>query len=166
MLCHVSTPFTILIFYASATFYSDVSGLACAPDFLSGRRFFDAMSGPTWYINSTAYGHADFMNTEIYQVVEVFQLYPQLYFALPLQQLFKKERDLCGNNPKSPKKEYKQFVGGQTVSFMNAVLDPMNSCHLFDNLEASGILGIETENDYAANGWQRCSALRCERVPV
>lgn len=37
-------------------------GLACAPEELSGKRFFDAMTGPTWYVNATAYGHIDLMD--------------------------------------------------------------------------------------------------------
>ena len=38
------------------------AGIACAPEELSGRRFFDAMTGPTWYVNATLYGHADLMD--------------------------------------------------------------------------------------------------------
>lgn len=125
---------------------SPVTGVACAPDFLSGRRFFDAMSGPAWYINATDYGHADFMDSGAQKLVE--------------------ENDFCGNNPKTPKKEYNQFVGGQVVSFLKAVLDPVDNCYLFENLERSGTLGIETVNDYADNGWARCTALRCQRVPA
>ena len=53
-------------------FYIDVSGGACAPEKLSGPRFFDAMTGPTWYINTTAFGHGDILDAPYEQIVEVY----------------------------------------------------------------------------------------------
>ena len=34
----------------------------CAPANISNMRFFNALSGPTWYLNFTAYGHADLLD--------------------------------------------------------------------------------------------------------
>jgi hypothetical protein len=36
---------------------------------------------------------------------------------------------------------------------------------LFDYLETSGHVGVNTENDYASNGWQRCTPLQCVLTP-
>lgn len=44
---------------------------------------------------------------------------------------------------------------------MHGIMDPINNCYLFDHLETSGLAGIQTENDYASNGWERCTPLYC-----
>ena len=36
----------------------------CAPDNVSNLHFYDALSGPKWYINFVHYGHIDFYNPE------------------------------------------------------------------------------------------------------
>lgn len=35
---------------------------ACAAANVSNLRFYDAMSGPKWFLNITKYGHVDFFN--------------------------------------------------------------------------------------------------------
>lgn len=35
---------------------------ACAPNNMSNMRFFNAMSGPKWFLNVSKYGHVDFYN--------------------------------------------------------------------------------------------------------
>ena len=35
---------------------------ACAPEKLSNLRFYDAFTGPTWFMNITNYGHADILD--------------------------------------------------------------------------------------------------------
>uniref|UniRef100_A0A0P6DNC3 Arylacetamide deacetylase n=1 Tax=Daphnia magna TaxID=35525 RepID=A0A0P6DNC3_9CRUS len=120
-------------------------GLACAPEELSGRRFFDAMTGPTWYVNATAYGHADLMDPIYVELNEVTQF--------------------CPSDPNVPKEEYIQFLTGEIISFMNGVLEPVGNCALFDYLETSGLVGINTENDYVSNGWDRCTPLQCVLTP-
>lgn len=57
-------------------------GLACAPEELSGRRFFDAMTGPTWYVNATAYGHADLMDPIYVELNEVILQTLLSYYSL------------------------------------------------------------------------------------
>ena len=64
-------------------------------------------------------------------------------------------------NPDTEKQPYIYYVAGATISFMKGVLDPIANCAYFDNLEFSGILGIETLNEYRGNGWRRCSPLQC-----
>ena len=44
---------------------------ACAPAKLSNRRFYDAMSGDKWFVNASAYGHADFFEPEFVGAVDV-----------------------------------------------------------------------------------------------
>ena len=36
--------------------------VACAPTNISNMRFYDSLSGPTWYANFTDYGHADILD--------------------------------------------------------------------------------------------------------
>jgi hypothetical protein len=45
------------------------------------------------------------------------------------------------------------------------VLEPVEKCAFFDYLEMSGLVGINTENDYVSNGWERCSPLQCVLTP-
>lgn len=124
---------------------ASVYGLACAPEELSGKRFFDAMTGPTWYVNATAYGHIDLMDPG----------YTDLNDALKF----------CPSDPDTPKYDYIQFLVGEIVSFVNGFLDPVGNCALFDNLETTGLVGVNTENEFASNGWQRCSPLQCVLTP-
>lgn len=44
---------------------------ACAPEKLSNKRFYDAMSGDRWFVNASAYGHADLLEKEFLGAVEV-----------------------------------------------------------------------------------------------
>ncbi len=37
-------------------------GVACAPANISNVRFYDSLSGPTWFNNFTSYGHADILD--------------------------------------------------------------------------------------------------------
>jgi chlorophyllase len=37
---------------------------ACAPNNISNLRFYNAMSGPKWFLNVSKYGHVDFYNAE------------------------------------------------------------------------------------------------------
>jgi hypothetical protein len=45
------------------------------------------------------------------------------------------------------------------------VLEPVEKCAFFDYLEMSGLVGINTENDFVSNGWERCSPLQCVLTP-
>ena len=115
--------------------------VACAPDVLSGHRFYDAMNGPTWYVNATEFGHADILDDPYELIVEITQF--------------------CVTMHDPPKEPYRNFVAGAIVSFIRAIIDPVDSCYLLDNLETSGILGVQTENEFQDNGWQRCTPTRC-----
>ena len=115
--------------------------MACAPDVLSGHRFYDAMNGPTWYVNATEFGHADILDDPYELIVEITQF--------------------CVTMHDPPKEPYRNFVAGAIVSFMRAIIDPVDSCYLLDNLETSGILSVQTENEFQDNGWQRCTPTRC-----
>lgn len=85
-----------------------------------------------------------------------------IYFDFVLiQQALK----FCPSDPETPKYDYIQFLVGEIVSFVNGVLDPVGNCALFDNLETNGLVGVNTENEFASNGWQRCSPLQCVLTP-
>lgn len=121
---------------------SNVTGGPCAPEVLSGKRFFDAMNGPIWWLNATAYGHADFLDPFYENIVEVTQF--------------------CTTNPDTPKDPYIRFVAGESVAFMFGILDPVANCDYFKFLETSGNAGIYTENEYRADdNWTKCTPTRC-----
>lgn len=117
------------------------SGYACAPEEFTGKRFYDAMTGPTWFINATAYGHGDFLDPAWELVIEITKF--------------------CQTDPSIPKEDYINFVAGQIVAFILGVVDPAGNCRLFDYLETDGILNIETLNEFTDNGWDRCSQFQC-----
>lgn len=134
------------------------------------------MTGPTWYVNATAYGHADLMDPVYVELNEVIigdshlsalSEYKFCLFFLLFAQLIKQPQlaQFCPNDPNAPKPEYIQFLTGEIVSFINAVLDPVGNCALFDNLEKSGLVGINTLNDFASNGWDRCTPSECVLTP-
>lgn len=60
------------------TWITDVTGYACAPEDLTGKRFYDAMRGPTWYVNATAYGHGDFLDPTFEYIIEVCTIHKSL----------------------------------------------------------------------------------------
>ena len=49
---------------------------------MAGPRFFDAMTGPIWYINATAFGHADVLNENAQHASEVRTKKPILHTFL------------------------------------------------------------------------------------
>jgi hypothetical protein len=40
----------------------DIFHYGCAPVKVSNNRFYESLSGPSWYLNFTSYGHTDFLN--------------------------------------------------------------------------------------------------------
>jgi len=121
---------------------SNATGGACAPEELSGKRFYDAMTGPTWWINATEYGHADFLDPNWEATVE--------------------ESQFCLTNPDTPKEPYRRFIAGETVAFIKGILDPIGNCDYFQFLETSDNAGIYTENEYIAyDGWTKCTPTKC-----
>ena len=74
---------------------------------------------------------------------------------------------MCPSDPDMPRESYIQFLAGQLTSFMTGVLDPISQCYYFDTLEISDSAihnGVDTENFYAANGWQRCTPVLCSSI--
>lgn len=127
------------------------------------------MTGPTWYVNATAYGHLDLcdpgylitINDVIFENTFYFFHFYCFIVILITFQITK----LCPTDPDSPKDDYIQFLAGETVAFMYGVLEPVNNCDLFLYLEQSGLNGINTLNEFAANGWERCTPLQCTQTP-
>ena len=74
---------------------------------------------------------------------------------------------MCPTNAAMPREAYIEFLAGQLISFMTGVLDPVAQCNFFDTLEISDETihnGVQTENRYAANGWQRCTPALCSSI--
>ena len=47
----------------------------CAPANISNVRFFNALSGPTWYLNFTGYGHADLLDDYVIKSFYIFLVF-------------------------------------------------------------------------------------------
>jgi len=73
----------------------------CAPQGFSNERFFDAMDGPTWFVNATDYGHGDFLDPFEYNVME------KIHF--------------CATDANTDKDIYRRFVTGEIASFVEVV---------------------------------------------
>ena len=99
------------------------------------------MNGPTWFINASAFAHNHILNEWFGEMMEWTQL--------------------CVTDDQVDRQPYRRFVAGSIVSFMRAIIDPVDSCYLLDYLESSRHEGIQTENDFEANGWQRCTPTQC-----
>jgi len=75
----------------------------CASDELSNLRFYDAMSGPTWFVNATEYGHGDFLNPIAVESIKL------LHF--------------CASNDDTDKHVYRHFVSGEIASFIRVIFN-------------------------------------------
>jgi len=76
---------------------------SCAPDDLSNMRFFNALPGPTWFVNATAYGHGDCLEDYFYNTLLLTHF--------------------CATDKTQDRDIYKAFVAGETVSFIKTILD-------------------------------------------
>merc|ERR1719348_49258 len=76
---------------------------ACAPEDLSNLRFYDALAGPTWLVNATAFGHADCLEDFYYNTLLVTHF--------------------CSTDSTQDRDVYQHFVAGEVVSFIKATLE-------------------------------------------
>ncbi|XP_042887636.1 chlorophyllase-2-like [Penaeus japonicus] len=123
------------------------SGYACAPDFLSNTRFYEAQdpTSPRWSINATAFGHGDLLDPYYQESLEVLEF--------------------CAYNHEATAEEfetYRRFVAGQLVSFFKAVFGASDEClaHL-TYLEDTSLMAVDAtevhENPAAACPVPQCS---------
>jgi len=75
---------------------------ACAPDDLSNTRFYNAMPGNTWLVNATVYGHGDCLDELYYDAMTLIHF--------------------CGTDKNQDRITYRDFVAGEIVSFLKAIL--------------------------------------------
>jgi len=75
---------------------------ACAPDDLSNTRFYNAMPGNTWLVNATVYGHGDCLDELYYDAMTLIHF--------------------CGTDKNQDRVTYRDFVAGEIVSFLKAIL--------------------------------------------
>jgi pimeloyl-ACP methyl ester carboxylesterase len=74
---------------------------ACEPYNLSSHHFYPALNCPKWFINATDFGHADWIDPEFYKAIQLTKF--------------------CATNDHGPLQEYRNFISGATVSFLNGV---------------------------------------------
>merc|ERR1719300_1588297 len=70
----------------------------CAPERFSNERFLDAMSGPTWFLNATEYGHGDFLDPFFYDAIKYVEdtnIMP-VHAAMECNTPECKVEDICG----------------------------------------------------------------------
>jgi len=100
---------------------------ACAPAELSNDRFYDAMSAPRWQLNATGYGHADFWDDALWQLVQ------EIRFCA-----------VCSADDCAVRDTYRNYVAGQVVSFVAAVTDPAEHCDQLGYLEDTSLHPVST----------------------
>merc|ERR1719347_899679 len=111
---------------------------ACAPEDLSNLRFYDALAGPTWLVNATAYGHADCLEDFYYNTLLVTHF--------------------CSTDSTQDREIYKYFVGGEIISFMKATLD--GECEYLQYIEDPAMMPVvataQKKDSVAASslGWE------------
>jgi len=96
---------------------------ACAPSDLSNQRFYDAMRGPTWWVNSTGYGHGDLLNEFYYQTLLATHI--------------------CATNGDMDREIYKSYIGGEVFSFISAVV--YGDCDSFQFFEEPSTIPVDVE---------------------
>jgi len=92
----------------------------CAPQGFSNERFLDAMSGPTWFLNATEYGHGDFLDPFFYDAME------WLHF--------------CATDPSTDKVIYHNFVTGEIASFIEVVY--RGNCDAIKYVEDTNLMPV------------------------
>jgi len=111
---------------------------ACAPEDLSNLRFYDALAGPTWLVNATAYGHADCLEDFYYNTLLVTHF--------------------CSTDSTQDREIYKYFVGGEIVAFIKATLD--GECEYLQYIEDPAMMPVvataQKKDSVAASslGWE------------
>ncbi|XP_037793143.1 chlorophyllase-2-like [Penaeus monodon] len=126
------------------------SDYACAPDFLSNKRFYDALDpgSPRWSINATVFGHADLLDP---------------YYQGALQVV-----EFCAYNHNATEEEfeaYRRYVAGQIVSFFKALYGGSDECvaHLA-YLEDPDLMIVEA-TEVHENPGAVCPAPQCSWWP-
>jgi len=95
---------------------------ACAPEDLSNLRFYDALAGPTWLVNATAFGHADCLEDFYYNTLLVTHF--------------------CSTDSTQDRETYKHFVAGEIVSFIKATFD--GDCDYLPYFEDPAMMPVDT----------------------
>merc|ERR1712080_723711 len=75
---------------------------ACGPEKLSNMRFYNAMPGPTWMVNATAYGHGDLLDELFYKIIQATHF--------------------CGSDSTMDRVTYRSFIAGEVISFLSVIL--------------------------------------------
>eukprot|EP00095_Tigriopus_kingsejongensis_P012448 maker-scaffold89_size390429-snap-gene-2.24 protein:Tk12448 transcript:maker-scaffold89_size390429-snap-gene-2.24-mRNA-1 annotation:"hypothetical protein DAPPUDRAFT_307488" len=111
----------------------------CAPEDLSNERFFDGMTGVTWMVNVTDYGHADVLEPELVGIVDALK-----YCAF--------------HEGGDPEGVYRRFVAGEILSFMRGI---MGECELLKNLEDPTDFPVDVEIDFKGREMGDCDQSYC-----
>lgn len=112
---------------------------ACAPHDLSNKRFYEALAGPTWYVNATAYGHADFLDPAFQAIVQ------GIHF--------------CATDPGADKDIYRSFAAGSVVAFLSGVYD--GDCEAFSYLEDPATMPVQVIVEQKGAGNIACGNPYC-----
>jgi len=109
---------------------------ACAPEDMSNMRFYNAMPGPTWLVNATAYGHADMVDEFYYDLMQATHF--------------------CATDASQDRDIFRAFVAGEVVSFMEAILK--RDCDALTFFSDHNSLPVESQvlqkSEVTGSGWE------------
>ena len=115
---------------------------ACAPEDLANDRFYDALTGPTLLVNTTAYGHIDCLDDDMLDMLEMIHF--------------------CATDTNTDKDAYRTFVAGQITAFlrfmgqgdcsMGPLLQEVTREGIEATVETKG--GLQTSCGEAGCSWQ------------
>ena len=90
----------------------------CAPDDLSNNRFFNALNGPSWFINNTQYGHADLYQPRVVGMNNVSGMNACFSGGSINASTFQAISFCPTHDPPEPEPLYRKYLAGQIISFM------------------------------------------------
>ena len=113
---------------------------ACAPNSMANSRFYDAMSGPKWFMNVSKYGHCDFYDSSA-------------------KKLSKKFCPTCKQHCNFP--EYRAMLKEAMVSFIHGILN--NDRQNLQKIE-TGNFKIASIRKHDYMGYESTIRPFCDRV--
>lgn len=112
---------------------------ACAPKDLANDRFYDALTGPSVLINTTAYGHIDCLDDDMLDMLEMIHF--------------------CKTDPNTDKDAYRTFVAGQITAFLRFIGE--GDCAMGALLEEVTREGIEATVETKGGMLTSCGEAGC-----
>ena len=97
------------------------------------------MPGPTWIVNATAYGHADFLDPTFQDIVQAIHF--------------------CATNKDADQSVYRHFTSGQVVAFISTLYH--GDCECLAYLEDTSVMPVAATARKKGDTDSVCGNLYC-----